>query len=317
MTDKYNPNDLGYITNNNSMESGAKVTYNVFKPFGRFNNLQNAISLSFNRLYKPSVYIGLNIDAFSIATFKNNSVFGIHLNGYPNGMKDYYEPRIPGRYFCKPGYGFMELIYSSDSRKALKYELFTGLGRQGKIDDRIGQSYWIWAGISPRYRFNDKSSVTLLMRYYKAFNSIGFARTDSLIRFGQRDNMVFENSIKASYYLTGNISFDIRVRHYWSTVKYIEFYTLDSEGYLSESDYAGNHNINFNSFNADMGVTWRFAPGSELTVFWKNSILNQDKVIPDDYFMDLKNMFGQPQMNSISFKAIYYFDYQSLRRGKL
>jgi ABC-type multidrug transport system permease subunit len=63
-----------------------------------------------------------------------------------------------------------------------------------------------------------------------------------------------------------------------------------------------------------MGVTWRFAPGSELTVVWKNSILNQDKVIPNDYFMNLKNMFDQPQMNSISFKAIYYFDYQSLRR---
>lgn len=71
-----------------------------------------------------------------------------------------------------PGYEFTELIYSSDSRKVLKYEIFTGLGRQG----------------------------------------------------------------------------------------------------------SGNQNIDFNSFNVDMGATWRFAPGSELTVVWKNSILNQNKL---------------------------------------
>jgi hypothetical protein len=92
-----------------------------------------------------------------------------------------------------------------------------------------------------------------------------------------------------------------------------QFFNLTTDGQLNASDYWKNHNVNFNSFNVDLGIIWRFAPGSELTLVWKNSILNQDNNIPENYLVDLKNTFDCSQTNSLSLKAIYYFDYGTLK----
>ncbi|OFX84000.1 MAG: hypothetical protein A2W99_03385 [Bacteroidetes bacterium GWF2_33_16] len=312
MTEKFNPNDLGYITNNNFTETGLKLVYNINKPFWKFNRLQNYFSIYFNRLFEPSVFTGYRINFYTMATLRNNSSIGLNLNVFPSGVKDYYEPRIPGRYYSKPSYGFFELGFSSDSRKALKYEIFTGYSNQGKIDNHVAEQYWIL--FNPKYRINNKSSVGYFIRYNKTFNSVGFARIDSLIRFGQRNNMVLENSIDARYSIAKNLNVNLIIRHYWSTVKYREFYTLKEDGHLAESDYNNNHNISFNSFNIDLGLTWRFAPGSDLTLVWKNSILDRDNILPDNYFKNIDYTFNQSKMNSISLKAIYYLDYQSFRR---
>jgi len=147
------------------------------------------------------------------------------------------------------------------------------------------------------------------MKKYKLFTLLFTTVLSTVYGYGQFAG----KNLEAGYYFTKNLSLNIRIRHYWSTVKYLEFYMLDEDGHLNESDYTGDHNISFNSFNIDMGLIWRFAPGSELSLVWKNSILDQDAVIPDTYLSDLKNLFDKPQMNSISFKAIYYLDYQTLK----
>jgi len=126
--------------------------------------------------------------------------------------------------------------------------------------------------------------------------------------------MFLENSLTGNYFINSKLSFNLRVRHYWSTVKFDEYYTLDDIGHLQNSTYNGKHNISFNTFNVDMGMTWRFAPGSEINIVWKNSIIDQDSEIPSGFFKDCRYMFDRPQMNSISFKAIYYLDYQQIKK---
>ena len=106
-----------------------------------------------------------------------------------------------------------------------------------------------------------------------------------------------------------------RVRHYWSKVENLEFYTLNDKGYLDPNyAYALNKNQNVNYFNVDMVYSWRFAPGSELSVVWKNSIYEAVDQIRKGYFDNLEETFNAPQNNTISFKILYYIDYQKLPR---
>ena len=97
----------------------------------------------------------------------------------------------------------------------------------------------------------------------------------------------------------------------------LEFYTLNDKGYLDPNyAYAQNKNQNVNYFNVDMVYSWRFAPGSELSVVWKNSIYEAVDQIRKGYFDNLEETFNAPQNNTISFKILYYIDYQKLPRKK-
>jgi len=312
MTDEFNPNDLGYITNNNYNQTGLLFIYNVFKPFWKLNNIQNRFRITLNRLHNPSVNTGFSIDGSSFVTFTNNSSLGVQFYGYPSGQHDYFEPRTPGRFYSRPGFGHTEVLFSSDTRKSLTIDTYGGYGRYGTTNNKNAHSFW--GGISSGYRLNNKFSLGLGIRYYYAFNNIGFLKKDSLIRFGHRDVMFLENNLTGDYFFSNKLSLNFRIRHYWSTVNYNEYYSLIENGKLENDTYDGKHNISFNTFNVDLGFTWRFAPGSELTLVWKNSILDQDNVIPSGFFKDCRYVFDQPHMNSLSFKAIYYLDYQQLKR---
>jgi hypothetical protein len=57
---------------------------------------------------------------------------------------------------------------------------------------------------------------------------------------------------------------------------------------------------------------WRFAPGSDLYVVWKNSILENQQRTDLDYWANLDGLFENPQRNIISLKMIYFLDYNSI-----
>ena len=103
-----------------------------------------------------------------------------------------------------------------------------------------------------------------------------------------------------------------RMRHYWSKVAYESFHLLDEDGYLADTDYDELKNTNFNAFNIDAVFRWRFAPGSDIFIVWKNSILDFDEFTQPNYFNNIDGLFGLPQRNSLSMKLIYFLDYASL-----
>ena len=88
------------------------------------------------------------------------------------------------------------------------------------------------------------------------------------------------------------------------------------DGGLTPGVYTGNPDYNYNAFNIDMVYTWRFAPGSELTLVWKNAIYAGDSTIIYDFRDNLRDMFDAPMINSLSFKLLYYLDYQNLKKRK-
>ena len=112
------------------------------------------------------------------------------------------------------------------------------------------------------------------------------------------------------------MSLSFRLRHYWSKAEYRQYYRLGDDGSLNRYDnYYNDHNVNFNAFNIDMVFYWQFAPGSELNLVWKNSLLKREGLVNTDYGDNFKTSLNSPQNNMISLKVLYYLDYLRIKKA--
>jgi len=127
--------------------------------------------------------------------------------------------------------------------------------------------------------------------------------------------------VSGSYVFNNRHSLRADIRHYWSSVNYHQFYFLQLDGHLTEQDVYNptDKDRNFNTFNIDLIYTWNLAPGSFLTVMYKNNIYLDEEVTDEEflsYNKNIRNMFSSPQSNSISLKLTYYLDYRQLFKQK-
>jgi len=105
-------------------------------------------------------------------------------------------------------------------------------------------------------------------------------------------------------------------RHYWSQGKYDRYYSLIEDGHLADNEeYNTNNDFTFNAFNIDLSFLWLFKPGCRVSIVWKNSIFSETGEANEDYFKNFDSVFGFPQQNDLTFKIIYYLDYQNLKRA--
>ena len=72
------------------------------------------------------------------------------------------------------------------------------------------------------------------------------------------------------------------------------------------------YDISYNAWSIDCVFRWIFAPGSELSVVWKNLLESQGDMLPDTYADNLEDVLRVPHRNSFSIKAIYFLDYADL-----
>ncbi len=315
MDKKYNPNNMGFLTNSNEDVNFLSFAYNVYDPFWKINTTRTSFYTVYTTLQSPNKFQDLRFELNNYTQF--SSFWAIYLEGglEPLGSHDYYEPRYWGYVFKKP------LSYD------FTWDIATDLRKPFHIHTRIilsntpeNKNFSARITLVPRIRFSDKFTVTLRADYQKNMNDYGWVTTsyDSLnnpiIYFGRRDVMTIDNIISASYIFNTKLSLSLRVRHYWSQVRYFDYYTLGTDGYLTDVNYWQNHNINFNVFSADLQFIWYFAPGSELSVVWKNFISTLDDKLEQDYIEDLRNTLSAPQTNSFSVKILYYLDYLYIKK---
>jgi hypothetical protein len=78
------------------------------------------------------------------------------------------------------------------------------------------------------------------------------------------------------------------------------------------TNWSGNANINYNAFTIDMSYRWQFAPGSELSLVWKNSIYSSNDHVGLGFSENLGETLKTPQSNSLSLRILYYIDYNML-----
>ncbi len=315
-SDTYDPNDLGFLRKNNEFSNGGEIEYNLYDPFWKLISLHNEISVHTTYLYAPREYSSLSVNVSSRATWKNYLTTGIDLGGHPE-RHDYFEPRIPGRKVIYPSGRNVSLFFSPDYRKRFVVDLRGGYWRSGDYDQH---SYNF--SIAPRLRINDHLFFKYNFSVNRKYNDLGYV-TDSInsynedvIIFGKRNINIISNVLDASYIFTPRSSLTLRLRHYWFTLAYKDYYDLDTEGHLHQNTYTGCHDYSFNAFNIDMVFTWEFAPGSELLFVYKNKLEIRENEIPDDFFTNFRGTFDHPMINSFSIKVMYYLDYQYLKKRK-
>ena len=309
----YDRNDLGILYYNNYSLGNAEVSYNIYKPFWKVNNLYINIGISYSRLYSPNAFWTFDINDSANTTFtKQFLAAGFNFSIMPVVTYDYFEPRVAGRYYAYPDNVDCGGYISSDYRKKFAIDISAG-GRNFNENNRHNYYY----GISPRYRLNNQLSFIYSFKQDYSIDDIGFVNlTNNTITFGRRDVKTITNTLTGNYIFNNKMSLSFRLRHYWSEAEYKGYYTLNNLGHLEKSNYSTNHNIGFNAFNIDLVYRWQFSPGSEISIVWKNAILNQDSQLLKSYFDNLNKTIDSPQTNSFSFKLLYYLDYQMLKKRK-
>ena len=310
---EFDINDLGLNFRNNFNSFVAGASYQIFEPTETFNSYRIGFTARHRRLYKPSVQTGNTFDLNWFFQTVSRFAFGgfLGLNGEND---DYFEPRIDGRFVTYNANLGGRLWCSSDFRKKFAYDL--GIGHRSWFDDP--QVSWFF-DIEPRYRFSDKFLVVLSTDISLREDQFGYIDDNGTDVFmGQRDITNIENVITASYNFDSYKAIDLRFRNFWSTADYGDniFYILNEDGSRTQIDYdttENDPNRNFNIWNLDLSFRWRFAPGSEATLLYRNQIFNLDELATLNYSKSLDNLFSQPQQNTLSLRITYFIDYNNVK----
>lgn len=316
----FNNNDMGITREVNFINNGLNLNYFQFEPSGRFLNSNVSFTVNLDENFTTHKMNRLALDVNYNAMFRSFYSFSLGASGRPSEEIDYYEPRTPGRIFIRTPNCVVFGGLSSDSRKRFTFSINAFGGSTALISPTIGYNPFYGCTITPRIRVNDKLSFDLSCDMMKDDGDRGYVNNDDNgnIIFGKRIIHNVTNILSARYLFRNNLSLSIRGRHYWSRADYISFYNLTEEGYLIDNiSYDKNHDFNFNAFNMDMVFQWQFAPGSFMTLNWKNSIYNEGVVVINSYTDNFNNTLQSKQLNTVSLKVLYYFDYLYLikKRG--
>jgi hypothetical protein len=309
----YDPNDLGYLRRNNEMITQLSVGYHIFEPVWIIRESHLMANWNYTRIYDPSDKFGHHIGIDWYTLFKNNYEFEVY-GGIETNRHDYYEPRVAGRYFVNPYYWDLNMAVATDSRKPVSFYIQGG-GYTKPTNDQWGYS----GGTGLNIRIGNRVQASYRFNLDYALNELDYVNkteSEDTIYFAKRDIHTIENVVECSYAMTNKAGISFRMRHYWSGASCEDFYQLQEDGsLLADEMYNQNHDENYNAFNIDMLFRWVFAPGSELSLAWKNAIYDQKDLVVADYFENLDNTFHADQTNSISLKILYYLDYNQLRKN--
>lgn len=312
---KFNSNDLGIMFNNNYLENGLNMSYNIYKPGKWYNQWETWFESQYTLRFSPNSYQSSGVYLGTWMQFKNFSSININTDIQFDGM-DFYEPRVEGKRFKTGQTRGANISFNSNRSKR-----FNGGGylayRVRSLLNGKGYGY----GFYQNFRANNKLAFGIDLRVEPRFNYVGFLEnldTNETI-FSTYDRHTVESSFDSKYTFNNRMGISFIARHYWSDRRNKEFYTLLEDGNLEPSaNYNGNSkDRNFNTFNIDMVYTWQFAPGSEFSMTWKNAALTEyDNFVPG-YGYNFSNTLKSPQNNSLSVKFLYFLDYLNLKKRKI
>lgn len=323
-SDTYDINDLGFLYNNNKLNHRAELAYHIFKPIGKLRRANFVLGYNNQMLYSPNLFnsrsVEVDLDLHSTNFFSSGISFGYTLGD----TYDYFEARtddLDHVFIYGPS---LEMFWwnSTDYRKKFAGDLSLGYSATPEFDSKTYHVRW-----SPRYRVNDHVFMSYVISHKTEKDNVGRAFDSNYtnledeegnLLFSRRDRKTITNVYKLSYVMNNKVSFNLKLRHYWSTLQHNTFYGLE-DGKLKDNDFAHEHNIplydiNYNSWNVDFNCIWRFAPGSELNFQWKNSISNLISDASLNAEQNLNRLLEESQGNSLSLKLVYYLDYQYLKQ---
>lgn len=312
MDDKFDPSDMGFFTNNNFLDHNFNVAYSIYKPSKWYNSWQSWTNLIYSRRVNPGDYQSLSMNGGSYVQFKN--FWSVEVDAdYNRPKNDFYEARNGQVYKAPENYSVA--VYVNPNRT--KPYNFGGNVKYREQELFKGKEYNFY--FFQNLRLNDKVALGLDLNFNPNYNYVNWvASQGAQTVFSKYDRRTVENSFDAKYSFNNKMGLSVVIRHYWSDRRNKEFYLLNTDGTLR--DYQGpaltGLDRNYNVFNVDLIYTWQFAPGSELTLSYKDAAETNDTYYTQKYNRNLDDILSAPQNRSVSVKVLYYIDYLNLRKKK-
>lgn len=315
MSDRYDPNDMGYLQRNNEFGHSLDLSYNTYEPFGNIMSTRNSVELNYNQLFIPREYTSAGIELGSMLILMNYWSLSLDAEITPWGEDDYFEPRRRDMsiFYHRPAAMMFGLRGDTDRSKKFYIEAQVEYFNSWSEYDQKGFGW----SLQPEYKVSRRFSFGYSLDFSKNQNDIGYvyAPLYNDIFFGKRDVTTVTNTLSGAFIFTADSYLTLRGRYYWSRAQYDgDYFLLQNDGSLQDVIFFGAEDVNSNFLNVDMVYTWRFAPGSELSIVWKNSIASSGNIIVNNAFENFSDLLGLPQTNSISLKILYYLDYQNFKK---
>ncbi|GAA4335723.1 DUF5916 domain-containing protein [Flaviaesturariibacter amylovorans] len=311
-SDKYDPNDLGYLQAPNEVNYSAGVHFTEFTPTKRFITYNYGLNLYHSNLYKPYAFSSFEAVASGYLVFHNFWDIGLTLGAVPGVQTDFFELRNMNYRLRRPAFYYGNINGSSDSRR----KLFVSFGF-GYEHSTLAESPYYEVRNGIRYRFSNRFLLSLDVSRQHDKLQIGSAYQSDPGIVGYRDYKDLTSVLSGIYNFTPRMNLTLRARHYWSQVHYLNFFKVNARGDLGPIAFIPGQDQNFNIFNLDAFYTWDFRPGSRIILGWKNSLSATtaiDGIKYRDYGRNLTRTFELPHANEFTLRVIYFLDYNQLRR---
>ena len=319
MTRNYDPNDLGINFETNFYSVYGNTSYRILNPTKIFNtfsasiNSYNQFNLDTNR--PQTSVINLNINT----TTKKNHFVGFYANANPVKTYDYYEPRVAGRFMLFPQRIGANIYVSTNYNNKFAIDLNPAIG----FVDEPGRNF-LGMMIGPRYRFSDKLLVVLNFDYSRRANNRGWVdnfdtdqnpNTPNDIVFATRLLATYSSSISSKYAINSDMNFNLSVRQYWSYAENNQYLALQNDGTFQDlNNYVRNRNSSFNTWNMDLSYNYWFAPGSVISVLYRNSSASFDREINKSFSENVNNILTNDRLNhALSVSVRYFIDYNQAK----
>jgi hypothetical protein len=320
LSDEYDPNDMGYLRKNNLIGHSLDLAFNTYEPSGNIMSTRSSLEIYYEQLFRPRVYTSAGISMGSMVILMNYWSLSLDIGFTPWGEDDFFEPRTSdmSMFYHRPPAFEAGFRGDTDKSKRLYFQAEAEYYRARSDYNQYGYAWAVQSEIKVSRRLSFDYSVAV----DRMFNDIGYL-TRSLfnehdIIFGKRDVNTLTNTLSGSFIFTSDSYLTLRMRHYWSRADYDDsYFKLNYDGSLNqlpENFTMPDSDVNTNCLNIDLVYTWRFAPGSELSLVWKNAIFSEGDTIIRNGFDNFGKLLSMPQTNSISLKILYYLDYQNFRR---
>ena len=309
-TKDWDINDVGFSTKTNFANYNIWYGYRILQPTKTFNNIYLNFNLNYFHRLDPFIFQNFVFNNNNSFTDKQFRTFGGGIEFNPFAQNDIYEPRTFGRHLKVPGYFDSWVWFESDSRKKLQYN-FT-------VDyyafDEKGRNH-VLTEFGLRYRFSDKFNVNWEFNPSFSNNETGFAgKSNHDIFIGRRQRNTYENALTSKYTFNEKMALTLTFRHYFSDVTYKQFYTLNHDGSLTNTDnFTNNLNGTYNAWNVDLRFSWWFAPGSQLTLLYRNATSNYLEISRLNVTKNYDMLFSEPTVNNFSLKLTYFLDYNRVK----
>lgn len=310
VSENWNPNDLGVNFRTNFHQFFGELEYEQFIPKGIFNSYNFRLGAGHRRSANPDFHIQSNVRFRARFRTRERNSFGFDTEVTTRSLNR-FESRITGlnvRYAANQQFGG---FISTDYRKKFALDL-SGNYFYLFDDAERGYNYTI----APRYRFSDEFLLIYRFGWNKNDQRTSFVTrvndgNDAIL--SRRDTHSVENSVSGTYNFDNKRALSISFRNFWSRADFSRnFEELQDDGRTAQStimiDQSSIPDSNFNVWNLDLSYRWRFAPGSEASILYRNSIFNFDDQGTIAFEDSLNDLFMQPVRHNISLRITYFLD---------